>query len=155
MSKGLELEQKHAPNLRIGIVVAKWNEHITKPLRIACVDELRDAQIPLESIIIKEVPGAFELPYVAAQMIKHDNVDAVVVLGCLIKGESMHFEYISEAVAHGAMKLNIETDVPVIFGVLTCLTEEQAIARSTGTNNHGAGWGKTAVEMGLLKKERS
>jgi 6,7-dimethyl-8-ribityllumazine synthase len=81
------------------------------------------------------------------------TVDAVITAGVLIKGDTMHFEYISDAVSKGIMNVGIQTNIPVVFGVLTCLTEEQVKQRSSDDNNHGYDWGKTAVEMALLRSE--
>lgn len=94
-------------------------------------------------------------------MIRDDKVDAVICLGCLVKGSTMHFEYISEAVTQGIMNLQLTTGIPVIFGVLTCLNEDQALIRAgydVGANkghNHGLDWGSTAVEMALLNLKKS
>mmetsp|Transcript_21336 Transcript_21336/g.32029 ORF Transcript_21336/g.32029 Transcript_21336/m.32029 type:complete len:120 (+) Transcript_21336:488-847(+) len=81
------------------------------------------------------------------------TVDAVICAGVLIKGDTMHFEYICDAVSKGLMNVGIQTNLPVVFGVLTCLDEEQVKKRSSGDNNHGYDWGKTAVEMALLRSE--
>jgi 6,7-dimethyl-8-ribityllumazine synthase len=79
------------------------------------------------------------------------KVDVIICLGCLVKGETMHFEYIAQGVSQGIARLNSTGNVPVIFGVLTCLTEQQALDRSVGPKNEGYGWGMAAVEMGLLE----
>jgi len=97
------------------------------------------------------VPGAYELPFAARLLALSGTVDAVICVGVLVKGDTSHFEYISEAVSQGIMNVGLQTNVPVIFGVLTCQTDEQVTKRSTGKNNHGIGWGKTAVEMALLR----
>ena len=108
---------------------------------------LQDAGVPADHIIVQDVPGAFELPVMVRQLVHTHELDAVVAIGCLIKGETLHFEYIAEAVSHGLMDISLSTGVPVVFGVLTCLTEEQAVARSRGEGNLGFSWGKTALEM--------
>lgn len=97
------------------------------------------------------VPGAFELPLTAKFLTASKRVDVVICLGCLIKGETMHFEYIAEAVSQGIMRVGLESMIPCVFGVLTVLNKEQAIARSTGAKNEGLGWGTTAIEMGLAR----
>ena len=148
--KGIKFPQLDGSNLRIGIVVARWNSEITYALRDSAVKALKESNVDIDNIVIQKVPGSFELVYGANKMV-HSGFDAVLVLGVLIKGETMHFEYLSEAVCHGIAKLNADTDAPVVYGVLNCLDEEQALARATGANNHGFLWGKTAVEMGLLK----
>lgn len=106
-----------------------------------------------DNIFETSVPGAFELPLAAKLLAMSGTVDAIITAGVLIKGDTMHFEYICDATSKAIMNVGINTNTPVIFGVLTCLTEEQVIKRSSDDNNHGYDWGKTAVEMALLKKE--
>lgn len=152
MTKGIAFEQMDGSDLKIGIVVARWNSEVTHALRDACKQALVDAGVREQHIRIQEVPGAYETVYGAKALIEQ-GVDAVVAIGCLIKGETMHFEYISQAVSQGIMDLNTQTNTPVIFGILTCLTEEQATARSTGDKSHGYAWGQSAVEMALINKQ--
>jgi 6,7-dimethyl-8-ribityllumazine synthase len=149
--KNIKFEKMDGSKLTIGIVKARWNSHITDPLLDRCKQALIDSGVLENNIIIHEVPGSYELTFGVSQMIKKVKPNAVVCLGSLIKGESMHFEYIAEAVTQGITRLNIETDVPVIFGILTCLNEKQAIERSSGKKNHGYEWGLSAVEMGRKK----
>jgi 6,7-dimethyl-8-ribityllumazine synthase len=149
--KGITFSQLNGSGLRIGIAVARWNSHITEPLLASAKAGLQEVGVREDDITILEVPGSFELPYAAAELAQ-SGVDAVIAIGCLIKGETMHFEYIADAVSHGLMRLNVEGGTPVIFGVLACFTEEQAVARSSGEYNHGRGWGLSAVEMALIKK---
>lgn len=153
MAKGIAFKDLDGSSLRVGLVVGRWNEEFTSSLRDSAMQGLKDSGVTEDNILVQDVPGSFEVVRGAKALIDSDRVDVVICLGVLIKGETMHFEYISEAVSHGIMNMNIHTDVPVIFGILTCLTEEQARARSTGENNHGYMWGKTAVEMGLLAKK--
>mmetsp|Transcript_15326 Transcript_15326/g.21439 ORF Transcript_15326/g.21439 Transcript_15326/m.21439 type:complete len:170 (-) Transcript_15326:180-689(-) len=140
-------------NLKIGIVVARWNDKITNALSEGCKKALVEAKVDPGAILELKVAGSFELPFAAKQMIEKEKVDAVVCIGCLIKGETMHFEYICESVSRAIMNLGLSTGTPVIFGVLTCLTETQALVRAGLPNetkkmhNHGVDWGKTAVEM--------
>ncbi|MDO8509680.1 MAG: 6,7-dimethyl-8-ribityllumazine synthase [bacterium] len=153
MTKGVIFEKKNGSQLRIAIAVSKWNDKITFSLLKKCQEALLESGVKEKNITVIKVPGAFELPYTADHLIRTVKPNAVICLGCLIKGQTMHFEYIAEAVTQGIMRLNLERKVPVIFGVLTCLTEKQALARAgNDENNHGYGWGKTAVEMGLLRK---
>lgn len=93
------------------------------------------------------------MPFAAKLLAASGTVDAIICAGVLIKGDTMHFEYICDAVSKGIMNVGINTNVPVVFGVLTCLDEKQVIKRSTGDSNHGYDWGKTAVEMALLRNE--
>ena len=150
--KGVTFDKKNGVGLKIGIVVARWNSEYTYSLRDACTQALLDSGVADADVKIVEVPGSYEVAFAAKHLVQK-GVDAVIAIGCLIKGETMHFEYICEAVTQGIMHLNTHTDVPVIFGVLACMNEEQARARSIGEHNHGYGWGQTAVEMALLKKQ--
>ena len=151
--KGITFPELNGSELKIGIAVARWNDHITEKLLDGCVNALKEVGVKEENIITERIPGSYELPFGAQQLIKKQHVDGVVCLGTLIKGETMHFEYIAEAVTQGIMDLNLRHDVPVIFGILTCLTEEQAMVRATGENNHGDGWARSVVEMALLAKK--
>lgn len=138
--------------LKIGIVLAKWNNEVTTGLLIGALQALNECKVLEKNITVVEVAGAYELPFAAKTLIQSKKkFDAVITLGCLIKGETMHFEYIASSVAQGLMELNVDEDIPVVFGVLTCLNEKQAVVRSRGKHNHGYGWGYTAVEMALLK----
>lgn len=152
--KGIQYKKINGKNVRIGIVHARWNNTITDKLLAGCLQSLTDAGVNKKNIFVIDVPGAWELPLGAKQLIKNKKIDVVIALACLLKGETLHFEYVSEVTAHGLMRVMLDTDTPVIFGVLPCLNEKQAIARSTGNNNHGLGWGLTAVEMAALQKTK-
>ena len=137
--------------LRVAIVHARWNPTIIDPLVRGTQEKLLEHGVQAENIDVSSCPGSFELPFAASNLVKA-NYDAVVAIGVLIKGETMHFEYICDAVSHGLMKVQLDSGVPVIFGVLTCLTDEQAKARAgltSGKHNHGESWGEAAVEMAL------
>lgn len=158
MPKGISFSKLNAKNLKVGIVISRWNSQIVDGLLEGCQRALTEAGVSKKNIVSLDVPGSFELPFAAQKIIRQmpgqKKVDVVVVLGCLIKGETRHDEYIGLAVNQGIMRVGLDSGVPVVFGVLTCETEKQAIARSTGDNNHGYFWGKTGVEMGLLKKKK-
>lgn len=120
------------------------------------VQRLKQLNVKEENIIVETVPGSFELPFGTKQFVEKQKklgkpLDAVIPIGVLIKGSTMHFEYICDSVTHQLMRLNFELNLPVIFGVLTCLTEEQAEARAGliegKMHNHGEDWGAAAVEM--------
>ncbi len=154
MSKNkIEFPKLNGKNIKVGIALARWNTEITNSLMEGCLTALKEAGVPSKNFYVVPVPGSFELPLAAQHLFKKEKVDVVIALGCLIKGETMHFEYIADAMTNGLMRVSLDTGKPVVFGVLTCLTEKQAIARSTGKNNHGYGWGLTAVEMALLTKK--
>ncbi|MBT3817455.1 MAG: 6,7-dimethyl-8-ribityllumazine synthase [Candidatus Magasanikbacteria bacterium] len=141
--------------LRIGIVKSRWNSKYTDSIAQGVLQACHDHGVEAEDVVELDVPGAYEVMYGAKHLIDTDQVDAVVCIGVLIKGATMHFEYISEAVSQGIKDLNIITGVPVVFGVLTCLDEKQANVRSFGEHNHGYPWGQTAIEMAMLKKKNS
>ena len=139
--------------MKIGIIRTRWNEEHVTNLVDACKKSLKECKVDEDSIFETSVPGAFELPYAARLLALSGTVDAIVCCGVLIKGDTMHFEFIADAVAKGLMNVGISTSTPVVLGVLTCMNEDQVKARSSGDNNHGADWGKTAVEMALLRTE--
>jgi len=141
-------------NMRIGIIRTRWNEEHVGNLVKGIKEALKECKVDDENVFETSVPGSFELPMAARFLALSGTVDAIICCGVLIKGETMHFEYIADTVAKGIMNIGISTTTPVVFGVLTCLNEEQVKARSTpGKNNHGYDWGKTAVEMALLRTE--
>lgn len=117
---------------------------------------VKECKVEEDNIFIKEVPGAYELPYAAKLLAMSGTVDAIVACGVLIKGDTYHFEYISDAVTKGIMDVNLSTMTPVVYGVLNCLDEDQVRKRSSSANgghNHGEDWGKTAVEMAIMRRE--
>lgn len=150
--KGITFPELDGSHVKVGIVVSRWNSHYTHSIRDGVIEGLKSTGVEDTHIVVQDVPGSYEVVYGAKRMIENDGVDVVVCVGVLIKGDTMHFEYISEAVTQGIMDLNVNSGVPVIFGVLTCLNEEQAEIRSIGKHNHGIAWGKSAVEMALLKR---
>ena len=136
---------------RFAIVVSRFNEEITEGLLQAARERLAEASVPDDDVTIIRVPGAFEIPIVAQRLGESGDYDAIVCLGCLIKGETMHFEYIAEAASHGIMQAAAATGIPMAFGVLTTLTEEQAVERSrSGPNNKGREAAAAALEMAKL-----
>eukprot|EP00532_Pseudo-nitzschia_australis_P001081 CAMPEP_0168184816 /NCGR_PEP_ID=MMETSP0139_2-20121125/13464_1 /TAXON_ID=44445 /ORGANISM="Pseudo-nitzschia australis, Strain 10249 10 AB" /LENGTH=225 /DNA_ID=CAMNT_0008106509 /DNA_START=95 /DNA_END=772 /DNA_ORIENTATION=- len=140
-------------DIRIGIIRTRWNdEHVTN-LVDGCKKALKECNVKEENIFETSIPGAYELPLSARFLALSGTVDAIVTAGVLIKGETMHFEYISDAVSSGLMNVQLQTSCPVVYGVLNCLNDDQVKSRSTGDNNHGYDWGKTAVEMALLRNE--
>ena len=141
--------------LRVAIVHTKWNSEIVHSLVAAAKMELLDAGVTESDVVIAVVSGAYELPYAASRLIASQKLDAVICIGCLIKGDTMHFEYICDAVSQGIMRVQLDTGVPVLFGVLTVLNEQQAKDRaglSDKGHNHGTEWAQTAVEMARLRE---
>ncbi len=144
-----------AAEMSFGIVVADWNRDITHAMYEACLETLLKHGAKEENIHVAQVPGAFELPSGARIMASREKLDAVVCLGCVIKGETQHDEYINNAVATGLMNLSITTGKPFIFGVLTPNTHEQALDRAGGKHgNKGVEAGVTALRMAALKREK-
>ncbi|CUM56517.1 unnamed protein product [Debaryomyces fabryi] len=149
-------QQYDGSKLRIGILHARWNKKIIDSLVEGAIKKLQEFNVKPENIVVESVPGSFELPYGTKLFFDKQErlgepLDAVIPIGVLIKGSTMHFEYICDSVTHQLMKLNFELNRPVIFGVLTCLTDEQAEARAGliegKMHNHGEDWGAAAVEM--------
>jgi 6,7-dimethyl-8-ribityllumazine synthase len=123
-------------NVKIGIVVSEWNETITGALKEGALVFLHDAGIAKKNIVVHSVPGSYELPFAASTLLEVvDDIDAVICLGCVIQGETRHFEFISQAIANGIMRVSLDYGIPVIFGVLTCDSIEQAQERAGG--KHG------------------
>ena len=134
--------------VRIAVIVSRFNEAITDGLLVGARQALAEASVNDGDVRVVRVPGAFELPVTAMRLAGSGEFDAVVALGCLIKGDTMHFEYIAEATSRGLMDVSLATGVPVAFGVLTTLTEEQAVLRSVaGPENKGFEAARAAIEM--------
>ena len=145
----MELQaSRQASGRRFAIVVSSFNKEITDGLLRGAHATLMEAGANSADATIVHVPGAFEIPLAARRLATSERYDAVVCLGCLVKGDTMHFEYIAEAVSHGIMAVSADTGVPVTFGVLTTLTEDQAVARAAdGPGNKGREAALAAVEM--------
>lgn len=142
--------------LSIGVLRTRWNDEHVSSLVEGIKAGTKACKVPEANLFIKEVPGAYELPYAAKLLAMSGTVDAIICCGVLIKGDTYHFEYISDAVTKGIMDVNLSTMTPVIYGVLNCLDEAQVKKRSSnedGGHNHGEDWGKTAVEMAIMRKE--
>jgi 6,7-dimethyl-8-ribityllumazine synthase len=143
----------NAKDFRFGIVVSEWNDHITSGLYSGAEMALLDCGTSAQNIIRWDVPGSFELIYGAKKMIETQNVDCVITIGCVIKGETMHFEFVCEGVTQGIKDLNVHGDVPVIFCLLTDNNEQQSIDRSGGIHgNKGTEAAIAAIKMAALRK---
>jgi 6,7-dimethyl-8-ribityllumazine synthase len=139
---------------RFAIVVSRFNEAITRGLLQGARERLAEASVTEQDVRVIDVPGAFEIPMAAQRLGESGEYDAIICLGCLIKGETMHFEYIAEAASHGIMQAAAATGVPMAFGVLTTLTEEQAVERSrSGPANKGREAAAAALEMATLFRQ--
>ncbi|WP_201716224.1 6,7-dimethyl-8-ribityllumazine synthase [Rossellomorea arthrocnemi] len=140
--------------LRVAIVVSRFNEFITSKLLGGAEDALKRHGVELGDVSVTWVPGAFEIPMIAKKLARSGNYDAVITLGTVIRGATAHFEYVSGEVAKGVANLSLQEEVPVIFGVLTTDTIEQAIERA-GTKAGNKGWeaAVSAIEMANLIRE--
>lgn len=135
-------------NKRVGIVYAEWNSEITYALRDGAIKTLTDNGVNQADITLMSVPGSFEIIYGAAQMAKSKRFDSIIAIGCVIRGDTPHFDYICEGVTAGLSKLNVEYDTPVIFGLITTNNLLQAQERSGGRlGNKGDECAVTALHM--------
>ncbi len=141
-------KENHAAD-RVAIVVSKWNPSITEKLFDGAKNLLMDAGLRPENILRYEVPGSFELPLGANMALqRYSNLDGAICLGCIIQGETRHFDFIAQAVANGVMEVGLDHNKPVIFGVLTPNTQEQAEDRVGGKHGHkGAEAAAALLEM--------
>ncbi|MBF88125.1 MAG: 6,7-dimethyl-8-ribityllumazine synthase [Candidatus Marinimicrobia bacterium] len=134
----------------IGIVVSEFNQAIVEGLLSGCKKALLEKEIDDKSIIIKKVPGAFEIPAAVNSLITIEEIEIVITLGAVIKGQTDHYHYIAKAVTNGVMQITLESNIPIIFGVLTCQTLALAQERSSIQNmscNKGYEAGKVALSM--------
>lgn len=137
--------------MRIGIVVAEWNREITFRLAEGAVNTLMEHGVAEEDIYLHHVPGSFELTKAAEWLAQSKRADAVICIGCVIRGETPHFDYICQSVTHGITELNLRHPIPFIFGVLTTETLEQAHDRAGGKHgNKGVEAAITAIKMADL-----
>jgi 6,7-dimethyl-8-ribityllumazine synthase len=150
-------EEENIPageKMKIGIVVAEWNKHITHALYEGAFETLTKHGVAAENIEVLQVPGAFELPYGARFLLSQKPLDGVICIGCVIKGETKHDEYINNAVATGITNLSLSLNKPIIYGVLTPNDEQQALDRAGGKHgNKGIEAAVTALRMIGLKQD--
>lgn len=139
--------------MKVGIAVAEWNTAITSSLLNGAVKFLKDSGVKPDNIFVHHVPGSFELTLGAQWLAEQKKYDAVIALGCVIQGETKHFDFICAAVANGITEVGLKYNKPVIFGVLTTNTLQQAKDRSGGKHgNKGTEAAATALKMALLQR---
>jgi len=144
----------NAAGLRFALVVSRFNSFITDRLLAGAVDALEAASADPENIEVVHVPGSFEIPLTAKKLAEGGRVDAVIAIGCILRGETSHFDYVASEVARGVQLAQLDTGIPVIFCVLTCDTLEQAIDRAgLKSGNKGYDAGLAAIEMANLSKQ--
>ncbi len=143
-----------AGKMRFGIVVADWNHEVTNALLDGATTTLKKHGATEKNIVVRHVPGSFELTLGAQFLAEYDDLDAIICLGCIIQGETPHFNYICQGVTQGITQLNLEYNIPFIFGVLTTLNLEQALERAGGrSGNKGDEAAITAIKMAALQRE--
>ncbi len=142
-----------AAGMKFGIVVADWNSEVTHSLLNGALTTLKRHGVTENDIIVSHVPGTFEITLGAQWMAEYEDSDGIICLGCVIQGETPHFTYICEGVTHGVTQLNLEYNIPFIFGILTTLTLEQALDRAGGKHgNKGDEAAVTAIKMAALQR---
>jgi 6,7-dimethyl-8-ribityllumazine synthase len=153
----MPVEINPTPSGRFAVVAARYNAAIVEALLAGARDAFRRQGVGEDRVDVVQVPGSFELPLVAQKMAKTGKYVAVVCLGCVIRGDTDHYEYVCRAAADGILQAGLTTGVPVVFGVLTCETMDQAVDRAGGSaGNKGAEAALTAIQMaGILEKIRS
>ena len=140
--------------LKVALVVARFNDFVTERLQAGALDALKSAGVDEDDICVIKVPGAFEIPFAAKEAAQRGSFAAIVCLGCLIRGATAHFEYISSAASHGIIEAAAATGVPMTFGVLTTNSVEEALERAVGgPANKGWEAAIAAVEMATLQRK--
>lgn len=143
--------KKYLPDINtkvFAVIVSEWNEAVTEAMFEGAYNTLRENGVRKENILRKDVPGSFELSLAAQWMAQRDDVDAVICIGCVIQGETRHFDFICSAVAHGVTNVSLKYNKPVIFGVLTPNNQQQALDRAGGKHgNKGDEAAITAIKM--------
>jgi len=148
LTSGIAKTKFNLSKKKFAIVVAEWNEEITEALFEGAHYALLQHGVKKNNIIRKNVPGTFELTLGALRLAKRKEIDAVICLGCVIQGDTPHFDYICQAVAYGITEVNLKTEKPAIFGVLTVLNKKQALERAGGKlGNKGEEAAITAIQM--------
>lgn len=137
-----------ASDMTIGIVVSEWNTNITEKLLVGAINSLEKHGVKSDNIIVKRVPGSFELTFGAKRLAESKDLNAIIILGCVVKGDTPHFDYVCSGVTQGITELNLMYDIPFIFGLLTTETMEQSEDRAGGKyGNKGDEAAITAIKM--------
>lgn len=150
----ISIELPHVEGLKVGIVAARWNNQVTDPLLNGAIERIVQEGYSRESITVQRVPGTVELTFAAAQMARSGKFDAVIMIGCVIRGGTPHFDYVCDSATQGCTMLNAMGDVPVIFCVLTTDDEQQALDRAGGALcNKGTEAAEAAIEMAAIARK--
>ena len=153
LHKSISIELPHLEGLRVGIVAARWNSQVTDSLLKGAIDRIVEEGYGRECITVQRVPGTIELTFAAAQMARSGKYDAVIMIGCVIRGGTPHFDYVCDSATQGCSMLNATQDVPIIFCVLTTDDEQQALDRAGGALcNKGTEAAEAAIEMAAIAR---
>lgn len=153
LHNSITIELPHVEGLKVGIVAARWNSQVTEPLLSGAIDRIVEAGYSIDDIIVQRVPGTVELTFAAAQMAKSGKFDAVIMIGCVIRGGTPHFDYVCDNATQGCAFLNATQDVPIVFCVLTTDNEQQALDRAGGVLcNKGTEAAEAAIEMAAIAR---
>lgn len=149
----ISIELPHVGGLKVGIVAARWNNQVTDPLLNGAIERIVQEGYSRESITVQRVPGTVELTFAAAQMARSGKFDAVIMIGCVIRGGTPHFDYVCDNATQGCAILNATQQVPIIFCVLTTDNEQQALDRAGGALcNKGTEAAEAAIEMAHIAR---
>lgn len=153
LHNSITIELPYVEGLKVGIVAARWNSQVTEPLLSGAIDRIVEAGYSIDDIIVQRVPGTVELTFAAAQMAKSGKFDAVIMIGCVIRGGTPHFDYVCDNATQGCAILNATQDVPIVFCVLTTDNEQQALDRAGGVLcNKGTEAAEAAIEMAAIAR---
>ena len=154
LHNSIAINLPHIQELKVAIVVARWNNQVTEPLLNGAINRIIEEGYSRDDITVQRVPGTVELTYAAAQMARSGNYDAVIMIGCVIRGGTPHFDYVCDNATQGCAILNAMQEVPIIFCVLTTDDEQQALDRAGGALcNKGTEAAEAAIEMAAIARQ--
>jgi 6,7-dimethyl-8-ribityllumazine synthase len=154
LHNSISINLPHIQELKVAIVVARWNSQVTEPLLNGAINRIIEEGYSRDDITVQRVPGTVELTYAAAQMARCGDYDAVIMIGCVIRGGTPHFDYVCDNATQGCAILNATQEVPIIFCVLTTDNEQQALDRAGGALcNKGTEAAEAAIEMAAIAQQ--
>ena len=154
LHNSISINLPHIQGLKVAIVVARWNSQVTEPLLNGAINRIIEEGYSRDDITVQRVPGTVELTYAAAQMARSGDYDAVIMIGCVIRGGTPHFDYVCDNATQGCAILNATQEVPIIFCVLTTDNEQQALDRAGGALcNKGTEAAEAAIEMSAIARQ--